>query len=566
MRRPSKVKEERSSEESKENQAPNNDEEGAVGGAPAPIPKRKTDEDKTIDSISSDMSKKVKVHLFKPPKNGEYNFLFQLSVEVIPVEPVKIEILSDDEKMPPPMAPPKKAGRPKKAAKEAERTTRSKLKEELPTEQNTTRTTRTKSRKKAEQTTNESSTTMRSEQSTNESSAAIRAVVKLEKLSLEDVIAATTTPPSGTRPPSGTSEASVYEDAVVSQKTSDATFLKPPGNLSKQNTPNATFAVPGNATFQVESPNEMNGTYTLPQQGKTPSGHDSIMTEDRSDEEPEPPAPKTKPAKLKTVMSEPVYKNGKLVTKTQELFNPVLQSPVKSRVQAFEKMTTPSFTSPMIGKLRSKPSNATPHDQRKPSTSKHTTPSYYQQASAVPLLLSKAASTSKLAHVQKHTSTQKANSLSRENSVGRTEDLKKATAEEKKRKRDERQRMAQQQREQMEKEKRSKAAALLKEKEERAKKHKQQMEEQAKMQRLQEQKREEMVRLEQQRRLEQQQLEAMRSKHNDSLQRQALHTQMSKNREATHEFAILETDDSTDDEGKMNRRRPQAPEWSKGKF
>lgn len=66
--------------------------------------------------------------------------------------------------------------------------------------------------------------------------------------------------------------------------------------------------------------------------------------------------------------------------------------------------------------------------------------------------------------------------------------------------------------------------------------------------------------------MEQQQMEAIRSKQNESLQRKAIQKRMASKQAREHEFSILQTDDSTDDEGKMNKRRPLPPAWSKGKW
>lgn len=64
--------------------------------------------------------------------------------------------------------------------------------------------------------------------------------------------------------------------------------------------------------------------------------------------------------------------------------------------------------------------------------------------------------------------------------------------------------------------------------------------------------------------MEAQQSEAIRVKHNESLQRKAMYAQMTKQMSQHHEFSILYTDDSTDDEGKMNKKR-SPPAWSKGR-
>lgn len=210
-------------------------------------------------------------------------------------------------------------------------------------------------------------------------------------------------------------------------------------------------------------------------------------------------------------------------------------------------------------------------------------------------------SESKLAHLQRSNSQK---TLLRDNS---TEDMKRnqtpaAVAEEKKRKREEKQKLAQQQREAKEKERIEAAERLAHEREEKHKRIMQEKEEKLKEElirkkllkekkakeneskkqleeierniRLAEQRREEIRRLENQKRFEMQIAEAARrekeakvkaQQHKVTLQQSVLHKNselkkkmMTKN----HDFEALESGDSTDEEGKHSKKKPPSPNWS----
>lgn len=504
----------------------------------------------------------------------------------------KIEEISDDELMRPPLAPPPKPrGRPrtKKQAKPTENPTprASKVKIEKNSleakEERPVRITRTKS-KKAKESTKESESEAGSEQETEASSLTLpKVVVKCERLTNEEVAQLT-----GLIKPqrkSGQSEASsVYEDAISDDRLVLATFVKPSAPAANMPQINNTFAVPSpNATFDVvQSPTEVNYTYTLPQSkapvSKVPSHntpstmHDSLMTEDRSDEDEGNIEPRTNVIQppLKTVITESIYKHGKPMTKKPELFNPNIQSPIKAKIQAFEKAAKTggaSFMSPANTRLKTrigtsslqKLNAGTPKVGTSGIPSSIRTPIQLHTATSAPsLLFQKPTSTSKVTTIQKKTGA--IPKTTRDCSVDR---LDKATAAEKK-KRDERARQAQWNREQTEKERKLRLEQKLAEDEERMKKLKQQQEKLRLQKMYEQQKREEVVRLEQQKRANE--LEAIKSKHNESLQRKAIHMNMLKSRTEHHDFTILHTDDSTDDEGKMNKKRPVPPSWSRGKL
>lgn len=412
--------------------------------------------------------------------------------------------------------------------------------------------------------------------------------MKQEKQSLEDV---------QDKRPSATSDASVYEDAqAVTSKSNTPTIELGATFTQSSDTPNSTVTVENatfniakngnvnNDTFQVQSPQDGNGTYTVPAV-PTPNPHDSIMTEDRSDDESS--VGKTAVG-VKKVASEPEMNANKAKhvpsSKKYEIFNPNIPSPIKAKVQAFEKYQAASngFMSPM-SKLRLPTARliTTPNKLTTPLSmpkiplikplSAHTTPLLHSHS--VPLS-NKAASVSKLAHVQKKMgskqSVQSSSASSRDPSV---EDLKRTTAAiaEKKKTREEKQRLAQMQREQIEKERRERTKLQQKEKEDKHRKMLQEKEDR-KREQMSQKKLEDALRnqkiMEQKRRelAEKEAIEAAKAKHNESLQRKVLQKQHIKSNKSKHDFDVLDTDDSTDDEGKMNKNQAPPPIWSKSSY
>ncbi|XP_063704954.1 histone-lysine N-methyltransferase, H3 lysine-79 specific-like isoform X2 [Culicoides brevitarsis] len=489
-----------------------------------------------------------------------------------PVETVVIDSDDETDKMPPPAMPaPKARGRPRtrKASQKPDLASETiaeqvmtpiKLErtsiEESPIELEKKRDPKSKAKKKLPMPIEEN-------------------VIKKEKISVD-------------KRPSAGSEASVYEEASSNVGISTKNSLENPPVLNEtyKTTPNttvtlenATFNVPkipvNNETFQVDSPvNECNGTYTVPTAAvqtppTAPEVHDSIMTEDHSGDEEEAFIAKMVPPKEKPALVMPKKKH--------EVFNPNTPSPFKEKIQAFEKFASSGGLMSPIAKLKSRqittpstsklttPSNLPRIPQYKPAST-HVTP--LGQSSSAPLMHKGSASVSKMLQMPKKmpkTASMSAAS-SRDPSV---EDLKRTQSaiEAKKKAREEKQRLAQQQREAIERERRERARQLQKEKDEKHRKLLQEKEDR-KREAMSQKKLEEHVRnqkiLEQKRRelAEKEALEAAKAKHNESLQRKVLEKQHAKAK-GKHDFEYLDTDDSTDDEGKMNRNRNPVPDWSK---
>ncbi|XP_052873131.1 inner centromere protein [Anopheles cruzii] len=269
-----------------------------------------------------------------------------------------------------------------------------------------------------------------------------------------------------------------------------------------------TFVVEKNASHSARAARA--GTKS----GGSAKANASIMTEDDSVVENSPiqaaPAVPVKQPTPKTREVAPVGKSKKpsaaavlkksassnaISQKQKELFNPCIQSPIKSRIEAFEKcvyakasgtpqaqtmgrvqktISTPSLTgipAEVYGTIRS--AHAKPLGSGTVST---------PIPSAVPIV--KAASASKMSQMQRKALQQPttggaggSHSLSREPSWDRATNgtLSAASStssllDEKKKKREEKQRVATQQREAMEREKREHAERLLREKEEKHRK------------------------------------------------------------------------------------------------
>lgn len=413
--------------------------------------------------------------------------------------------------------------------------------------------------------------------------------LKKEKVSLENVAR-----------PSASSDASVYEDAQAapsktatntSETALDATYTKPDTPNSTVTIENATFNVANkngstnnNETYKVQSPQDGNGTYTVPSV-PTPNvvPNDSIMTEDCSDDE----ISLSKRFGVKKIASEPsLSQKEKFVpnSKKYEIFNPNIPSPIKAKVQAFEKFTAASgsntFMSPNSKfRLPTTRLMATPGKLTTPLSmpkipvlkplSAHATP--LMQSHSVPLF-NKAASVSKLVHVQKKIGSKQSGTSSASSRDPSVEDLKRTAAAiaEKKKTREEKQRLAQMHREQIEKERRERTKLQQKEKEDKHRKLLQEKEER-KRELMSQKKLEDHMRnqkiMELKRRelAEKEALEAAKAKQNESLQRKVLQKQHNKHK-TKHEFDVLDTDDSTDDEGKMNKNRTPPPVWSKGSY
>lgn len=508
----------------------------------------------------------------------------EMSIMVIPQPILKVEVLSDDEaaeKMPPPSMPPPS----KPATKSKAKSKKVKSSDAFPVP--------IKKEKDADDSAVSSAESTLSNASSVRSSSA-RAASKKKKESVQAPIVnikkekISTGKTKGkasnqTASPSA-SEKSVYEDALeggdavmkplvvsigkipLADAEKNRTFA-----MDKNGTftaANGTFVVPSptsaaNGTFNVKSPENVgnatfdvrqvtNSTFVMDNKKGTPEVNASIMTEDNSlvENSPEKP-PVVVPAKKPAVAKKPQTTTQSKTKKNNELFS--LQSPIKSRIEAFEKAavaspmhtrtgtasskhTTPSQPS----RLPSKTSTTPLASQRFPSSAKasqHHTPTAQNN---LPASKGISSSASKLAHLQKKPQTTsstltKSQSLSREPSMERqpggtlsaaSSSSSLANLDEKKKKREEKQRLAAQQREQMEKEKREHAERLMREKEEKHRKLVQEKEEKLRadavkkarkmeefekrrhleelnQRMLAEQKREELAKLEQQQRAEQ---------------------------------------------------------------
>ncbi|XP_029730736.2 inner centromere protein [Aedes albopictus] len=531
----------------------------------------------------------------EPPASAE------MSIILIPKPIPKVEVLSDDEdagKMPPPMMPPPpapktKSTRAKKADKSKVKSSSNVLPINIKKEKDADETSSSSAISSADSTLSTTSTKSSSRNRKKKTSSAPepkKVHIKTEKLSSEGS-QKTMAANSPTQ-----SEKSVYEDALdgdavmrpvavalgrmpmIADGEKNQTFAMDSNGTFSVPASNGTFSVPtSNGTFVVPSPangtfnvvkspeNAANGTFQLPGPGNSTFVMDkpksteeqhralinaSIMTEDNShvEESPEKPPPK---AKKPAVAKKPQTTSSKSSKKHNELFS--LQSPIKTRIEAFEKAavgspfhsrtaaagknTTPSQPPRFPSKTSTTPlaSQRYPASAKAPST--QTTPT---AQSTLPLSKGISSSASKLAHLQKKPTLASANlpksqSLSREPSIERgtlssASSTTSLALDEKKKKREEKQRLAQQQREQIEKEKRENAERLMKEKEEKHRKLVQEKEdklradlvkkakkmeefekrrhlEELNQRMLAEQKREELAKLEQQQRSEREQAE-----------------------------------------------------------
>lgn len=507
----------------------------------------------------------------------------ETSIIVIPQPILKVEVLSDDEaaeKMPPPLMPPPS----KPAAKSKTKTKKVKSSEALPMPIKREKDADDSAVSSAESTLSNassvrSSSTRAASKKKKESAQAPIVKIKKEKISTGRTRGKASTQASPTA-----SEKSVYEDALeggdavmkplvvsvgkmpLSDAEKNRTFA-----MDKNGTftavANGTFVVPSptsvaNGTFNVKSPENVgnatfdvrppaNSTFVMDNKKGSSGANASIMTEDNSlvENSPEERAPKVVPAKKPSVAKKPQTTTQSKTKKNNELFS--LQSPIKSRIEAFEKAavgspmhtrtgtTTSKHTTPsQPSRLPTKASTTPLASQRFPSSAKASqhTPTAQNVLPSTGKGIS--ASASKLAHLQKKptltTTLTKSQSLSREPSMERqpgtlsaaSSSSSLAVMDEKKKKREEKQRLAAQQREQMEKEKREHAERLMREKEEKHRKLVQEKEEKLRadavkkarkmeefekrrhleelnQKMLAEQKREELAKLEQQQKAEQ---------------------------------------------------------------
>ncbi|XP_055621636.1 inner centromere protein [Toxorhynchites rutilus septentrionalis] len=539
LRQPSIViKQERISEARKEEDEPmemdvEND-ANALNGIEPLEKQKKADRSKSNDEGFGSTNEKEKEPVYPPSR--------EMSIVVVPQPIPKVEVLSDDEdagKMPPPSMPPpsvpapKTKGRPKKTEKSKAKTSNViSIKREKDLDEYSS------SAVSSAESTISNSSTRSSSRIRKESKVEVGKIrVKTEKLSTGEM-ENTNRSNVGGKPSSSSptqSEKSVYEDAiegdaimrplnvvlnkipVAQENERNQTFAMDKNGTFSVQASNGTFVVPSptgmaNGTFSVKSPENganatfdvrqlpgvENNTFVMESKKTAQDQRDlSIMTEDNSHIEESPEKPHVPAAKKPPVSKKPSVATKTSSKKKNELFS--LQSPIKTRIEAFEKAavgspaqmrggtnknTTPSQTA----RLPPKTSTTPLASQRFPSTFKSTGQNTPTTQSTLPPSKGISSSASKLAHLQKKpalasATLTKSQSLSREPSMERLGTLSAASSssslamDEKKKKREEKQRLAQQQREQMEKEKRENAERLLREKEEKHRKLVQEKEE-----------------------------------------------------------------------------------------
>ncbi|EAA00769.4 AGAP011772-PA [Anopheles gambiae str. PEST] len=408
-----------------------------------------------------------------------------------------------------------------------------------------------------------------------------------------------------------------------------------------------TFTMPPSihdGTFTVNSPMEnargapiCNETFNIPAAGGTPPmagserhpddtyhvplANASIMTEDDSVVENSPIQPAPEQPKSKTTT--PRTRSASAVAdakKNKELFNPCVMSPIKSRIEAFEKCATATggpaaskigTPQAQIGRLLKTVSTPTlgttePHGitrsaHAKPYTSSSSSSSsvYTPNCAAQPPM-PKAASASKIGQMQSralhHGTTSGggggAQSHSRDSSwdraggggsSGGTLSAASSTSsllDEKKKKREEKQRLAAAQREAMEREKREHAERLVREKEEKYRKLVQ--EKQEKLRLDAQKKARKLEEFEKRRQAEEQ--KTLADQKRDELAKQLADQERyamfffllklaggaagsSAASKKLFTFEMIDTDDSTDEEvsedtsAPRKKQRPPLPEW-----
>lgn len=360
-----------------------------------------------------------------------------------------------------------------------------------------------------------------------------------------------------------------------------------------------------NETFDVQKaqPNQtvtlasgaMNETVTLETNVEKKSSdrnlHDSLMTEDNDDEDAEEENAASATFAIPEIRDEPPPLPPK--KKHNEVFNPYIASPVKQKIQAFEKranqVATPEKYKTMPSKFMTlkagTPSKiALFSGKTTPVSSTMTRAQKFASCSTLPSSLVKKTSKS---------TTKKAGSISQDTLDAES---KKPTGqvialshqqllEEKKKAREEKQRLAQLQREAIEKEKREVALRLQLEREEKHRKALREKEERLRIEAHKKKLKKEQQTVKKFIEKERQEDEAKAARDNDvhlnataqmndsllvKLQKQKVeaHKQKMKNEENknTYSFDMLQTDDSTDDEAQPSAKRPPPPSWSKSKF
>ncbi|SPP73117.1 uncharacterized protein LOC117581231 [Drosophila guanche] len=314
---------------------------------------------------------------------------------------------------------------------------------------------------------------------------------------------------------------------------------------------------PADATFEVISNKRQ------PAMPEAEPKRNSLLTEDESLDDRVVPVAKFL-SNVKTMKLPP--------GRPHELFNPLLQSPVKMRVEAFEnaaiaqsKVRAPrakntgtpgtgtSNITPKIGKLQP----PTVGRFYTPTQTSSALPVSAVQPKKAPMSASKATTLLKTATGTnlKSTNSTSSKTLSRENSG---DDFRKGLhtlAEERKKLREQKHLQAAQQREAKEKERAKQAAERAKVREERKK--------------LEERKRLELEELHRKMR-QQEEAEALKKAKQRELEQQKLAQLTGAKKKmlppppkTKYTWDMLHEDDSTDDEGKVTHKRPPAPTWSR---
>ncbi|KAH8279523.1 hypothetical protein KR026_012651 [Drosophila bipectinata] len=308
------------------------------------------------------------------------------------------------------------------------------------------------------------------------------------------------------------------------------------------------------ATFEVHTSGKKQPE--LPKQ-------DSLLTEDESLEE------KVPLAKLLTNV-----KAMKLPSRPHELFNPLLQSPVKMRVEAFENAASAANLRPKrVKEVQSTPvSGNTPKVGRLPAPAvgrfftptqmTSTLPASSAQPKKAPASASKATTLMKTATGTnlKSTNSSSTKTLSRENSG---DDFRKGLhnlAEERKKQREQKHLQAALQREAKDRERAERMAKVAAER----------IKKQEERKRIEERKRQELEELQRKMR-QQEEAEALKKaklKEQEQQKLQQLTGAKPKKMlppppKTKYTWEMLHEDDSTDDEGKVTHKRPPAPTWSR---
>lgn len=312
-----------------------------------------------------------------PEKNG---FKRSQSVEIVPTKPVEIDITDerDIEKMPPPPIPVK--NNKKKAQKQSSqetpvdpaqpipvRFTRSKIKKEKPSIGRTVSSkelpTTSKSTEEEMPIQKSASESILENQSKiiNESTMSKKAgnkkkypmpiLIKMERVSSEETASNNIVEPA-------------HADEISNTDTENIPPLEqqPKTSQHKQSDSEKDQNFPINETVTINTNLPVNQTVTLANnvnETYNKNMHDSLMTED-NDEDVSMEVPLVQLKEKNTNKVAPPQLPLKF--KKNEVFNPYLSSPVKQKVQAFEKHVVNTATTP---------------DKSKPSTSKFVSSIYF---------------------------------------------------------------------------------------------------------------------------------------------------------------------------------------------